>query len=81
MRFKAKIRNALSATGNTELLVKELNKMLVDAKNVEYKDQIYYALAELDVKNPTFLQQKLIIQIPYVGRLKMIVKRVSATND
>ncbi len=58
MRFKAKIRNALSATGNTELLVKELNKMLVDAKNIEYKDQIYYALAELDVKKPDIASAK-----------------------
>lgn len=52
MRFKAKIKNALSATGNSEELVKELNKMLKDGKNLEYKDQIYYALAELDMKKP-----------------------------
>jgi len=52
MRFKAKIKNALNATGNSEELVKELNKMLKDAKNIEYKDQIYYALAELDMKKP-----------------------------
>jgi tetratricopeptide (TPR) repeat protein len=58
MRFKAKIRNALSAAGNTELLIKELNKMLVDAKNIEYKDQIYYALAELDVKKPDIASAK-----------------------
>jgi tetratricopeptide (TPR) repeat protein len=58
MRFKAKIRNALSATGNTDLLVKELNKMLIDAKNIEYKDQIYYALAELDVKKPDIVSAK-----------------------
>lgn len=50
MRFKAKIKNALTATGNTEDLVDELNKMLKDGKNLEYKDQIYYALAELDMK-------------------------------
>ena len=52
MRFKAKIKKALTATGNTEELVKELNKMLKDGKNLEYKDQIYYALAELDMKKP-----------------------------
>jgi tetratricopeptide (TPR) repeat protein len=52
MRFKAKIKNALTATGNTEDLVDELTKMLKDGKNIEYKDQIYYALAELDMKKP-----------------------------
>lgn len=51
MQFKAKIRKALTSTGNSEELVKELNKMLKDGKNLEYKDQIYYALAELDMKN------------------------------
>lgn len=52
MRFKAKIKNALSASGNNENIVKELNKMLKDAKNLEYKDQIYYALAEIQMKIP-----------------------------
>lgn len=52
MRFKAKIFNALSASGNSEELRKELHKMLKDGKNLEYKDQIYYALAELDMKQP-----------------------------
>jgi tetratricopeptide (TPR) repeat protein len=51
MRFKAKIRKALTASGGKDDLVKELNKMLKDDKNVEYKDQIYYALAELDMKD------------------------------
>ena len=32
MRFKAKIRQTLTATGNSEELVKELNKMLKDGK-------------------------------------------------
>lgn len=51
MRFKAKIKNALTATGNQDEIVKELNKMLKDGKNLEYRDQIYYALGELDRKN------------------------------
>ncbi len=50
MRFKAKIRQTLTATGGGDELVKELEKMLKDGKNLEYKDQIYYALAELDMK-------------------------------
>lgn len=52
MRFKAKIKNALTASGNNEDVVKQLNKMLKDAKNIEYKDQIYYALAEMQMKVP-----------------------------
>ncbi len=59
MRFKAKIKNALNATGNTDVLVKSLNKMLKDAKNIEYKDQIYYALAELDMKKPDIAAAKI----------------------
>lgn len=51
MQFRAKIKHTLTAQGGSEELVKELNKMLKDGKNLEYKDQIYYALAELDMKN------------------------------
>jgi len=51
MRFYAKINKALSATGGSEALRKDLAKMLKDAKNEEYKDQIYYVLAELDLKD------------------------------
>ncbi len=50
MQFKAKINKALSATTGGEELRKELRKMLRDGKNLEYKDQIYYALAEMDMK-------------------------------
>tara|TARA_B110000037_G_scaffold91706_1_gene108250 strand:- start:9665 stop:12319 length:2655 start_codon:yes stop_codon:yes gene_type:complete len=58
MRFKAKIKNALTSPGNTEELVAELTKMLKDGKNIEYKDQIYYALAELDMKEPDRVSAK-----------------------
>lgn len=51
MRFYAKINKALSATGNSEGLRKDLAKMLKDNKNEEYKDQIYYVLADLDIKD------------------------------
>ncbi|MGV6860902.1 MAG: type IX secretion system periplasmic lipoprotein PorW/SprE [Putridiphycobacter sp.] len=50
MRFYAKINKALSAQGSTLDLRKDLNKMIKDPKNEEYKDQIYYVLAELDFK-------------------------------
>lgn len=59
MRFKAKIRNALAATGDAEGIVEELQKMLKDGKNIEYKDQIYYALAEIDMKKPDVKQAKI----------------------
>lgn len=51
MRFQAQINKALTATSGGEELRKELNKMLKDPKNDEYRDQIYYALAELEWKD------------------------------
>jgi tetratricopeptide (TPR) repeat protein len=51
MRFYAKINAALSSTSGGENLRKDLRKMLKDAKNEEYKDQIYYVLAEMDLKD------------------------------
>lgn len=53
MAFNAKLRKASSfstSLGGGEELMKELNKMLKDDKNIEYKDQIYYAMAELAMK-------------------------------
>jgi tetratricopeptide (TPR) repeat protein len=50
MRFQAQINKALSATTGGEVLKKELRKMLKDNKNLEYQDQIYYALAEIAMK-------------------------------
>ncbi|MFK8037567.1 MAG: tetratricopeptide repeat protein [Crocinitomicaceae bacterium] len=50
MRFYAKINKALSNKGNSIELQKDLNKMLKDPKNIEYKDQIYYVLADVDLK-------------------------------
>jgi len=51
MRFYAKINKALSSTGGSDGLRKDLAKMLRDSKNEEYKDQIYYVLADLDIKD------------------------------
>jgi tetratricopeptide (TPR) repeat protein len=53
MRFNAKINRATSydvASNNSEDIKKELRKMLKDSKNIEFKDQIYYALAEISIK-------------------------------
>lgn len=51
MTFNAKISRALSYDGevNGDEIRKGLKKMLRDEKNKEYQDQIYYALAEMDV--------------------------------
>lgn len=53
MAFYAKINRALAydvTAGNVEEIREILFKMLKDEKNIEYKDQIYYALAELELK-------------------------------
>ena len=49
MAFNARINSAgvFSGEGNTEELKKELNKMLRDKKNIEFRDQIYYALGNV----------------------------------
>lgn len=48
MSFNARIKRAFIQSGDQKK--KELYKMLKDAKNAEYQDQIYYALAEIDLK-------------------------------
>lgn len=53
MEFSARINHARlydAETGNTKAVKKQLSKMLNDAKNIEYRDQIYYALAEIAYK-------------------------------
>lgn len=54
MLFNAKLNQArLSANTATNRTAakRELEKMLMDEKNEEYRDQIYYSLAELEKKN------------------------------
>jgi len=52
MAFNAMINAAgvFSGEGDAEQLKKELRKMLRDKKNVEFRDQIYYALGNLFMK-------------------------------
>ena len=53
MRFNARINRAIafdSERGDSEGIKKELKKMLKDIKNEDFRDQIYYALAELELK-------------------------------
>lgn len=50
--FNARIKRAMTASGADSKEVKKLlTKMLKDEKNREYRDQIYYALAELNMKD------------------------------
>lgn len=48
MSFNARIKAAMLDGGPK--VKKELKKMLRDAKNAEFKDQIYYALANIELK-------------------------------
>ena len=58
MIFYAKINRALAGGEGDEKIVKELKKMLKDGKNLEYKDQIYYALADIELDNGNEFQGK-----------------------
>jgi hypothetical protein len=54
MAFQAKLNMARSydaSTGGSEKIVKILTRMLKDDKNKDYKDQIYYALSEVAIKD------------------------------
>ncbi|MCR9172464.1 MAG: hypothetical protein NXI10_08240 [bacterium] len=46
MVFNARLKRAFLGTG--EKVKKDLHKMMKDPKNSEFKDQIYYALAEIE---------------------------------
>ena len=51
MAFQAKINRALAFSGSDNKSIKnQLLKMLKDDKNIDYYDQIYYALAEIALK-------------------------------
>ena len=51
MYFSSKIKRAMTVQGEAlQKVKKELKKMLRDDKNFEYKDQIYYAMAEIAIK-------------------------------
>lgn len=51
MAFNAKINRASifnSSAGDSKALQKQLRKMLKDDKNIDYRDQIYYALGNIE---------------------------------
>ena len=53
MEFNARINMAKchSGKGSNKEIFKLLNKMLKDEKNKEYRDQIYYAMAEVELRS------------------------------
>lgn len=50
LEFQAAIALALSSDGNNEDLRKKLRRLLRDDNNIDFQDQIYYAMAILDEK-------------------------------
>jgi tetratricopeptide (TPR) repeat protein len=53
MYFSSRIKRAMTVQEGSDAsksVKKELNKMLRDEKNLEFRDQIYYALAEISIK-------------------------------
>ena len=53
MEFSAKIQKATlfdNKTGDSREIRKQLAKMLKDEKNKDFRDQIYYAIANIDIK-------------------------------
>ena len=54
MSFRAALNKANSYTyssGKSNVLLKEYRKMLKDAKNKDYRDQIYYAIGEINLND------------------------------
>ena len=54
MEFNAKINLAqcyMGKTGDRDFILKKLNKMLKDDKNKDYRDQIYYALSSISLRD------------------------------
>jgi len=56
MQFASRIKRAFM--GGSLKLQKELMKMLRDPKNAEFKDQIYYALADMELQKGNIAQAK-----------------------
>lgn len=54
MSFRASLNKANSygfSSGNSQGLLKEYYKMLKDVKNIDYRDQIYYAIGEIKLND------------------------------
>lgn len=65
MTFNARMnvaRTIEAGSSGSKLVKKQLNKMLKDAKNLEYRDQIYYALAEIALREKDTLAAAINLQ-------------------
>jgi hypothetical protein len=54
MQFAAMLRQAMCydpKKGNSKKIISKLDKMAEDEKNIDLKDQIYYAIAEINFKD------------------------------
>ena len=51
MTFEAQMNLARCYDADTTTIMKMLNKMLKDTKNTDYKDRIYYAMADVALQN------------------------------
>ena len=56
MEFNARLNRAFM--GGDDKMEQELRKMLRDAKNAEFKDQIYYALADIELQRGNKIEAK-----------------------
>ncbi len=56
MEFNARLKRAFM--GGDDKMEQELRKMLRDAKNAEFKDQIYYALADIELQRSNKIEAK-----------------------
>lgn len=52
MGFQARIKRAVSGGELPDVVQKELDKMLEEPKYMEYKDQIYFAMARVELDRP-----------------------------
>lgn len=66
MTFSAQINRARLydiSSGGSKIIKKQLNKMLKDDKNIEFQDQIYYALADIAQK-----EKDIPLAMSYLGK-------------
>ena len=58
MGFQARIKRAVSGGEHPDNIQKELGKMLDEPKYMEYKDQVYYAMAKVELDRPDVPEAK-----------------------
>lgn len=58
MSFQAKVNRAMVGSGNTDDMIEELKKLAKEDMYFEFRDQIYYAMADLELKRSERAQAK-----------------------